>query len=262
VLEAFAVLALSNIATANTIIFTSTFSDPNNVGTIGGSLLSGSATDVLIHDGPWRGTYHGILSLLAAPSLAISTTGGTTGGQATISGTTGGQATISGVAGVNLLGLGLTNNYGWFYQNTGVAYQPNTGYLLTADVSVGAALASVDLLSTSGVGIALTYGSDNIVARSTDAGALLSVDLLPDDTTYRVQLAFITGDTAPTGNIGIRLYDQPSGLLTVDLLDSASFSNVRLEEFVPTPEPATFALSGAALLALMRWKRPARRPPA
>ncbi len=226
-------------------IFTSNFSDPNNVGSVGGGLLSGSASDVAINEGPWLGTYYGIAGVLAAPTLSIIPAGGTTGG----------AGVITGVLGVELLGLGLVNNYGWFYQDTGLSFKANSVYTLSADVSVGQILANVNLLSTDGVGIALTAGGDIPVASSTDVGALLSIQLLPSTTYYHMTMTFQTGATPPTGTIGVRLFDKPDGLLTVSLFSGATFSNVQLDETDAVPEPATLALAGVGLLFVAVWSR-------
>ncbi len=241
-----AVTVLSSAAFPGTI-FTSTFSDPNNVGEIGGGILSGSASDVAINQGPWDGTYHGIATLLAAPELTVSTTGGFSGG----------SGTISGIVGVNLLGLGLTNNYGWFFQQTSLTYNANTLYTLTADISTGGVINPLSLLSNDGVGISLTNNGDNVTAASTDPGAILSLIALSGNF-YQATLQFQTGATAPTGDIGIRLFDEPTGLLTANLLSAVTFSNVNLGA-TATPEPATMALSGLGLVLVGLLKRKVTR---
>jgi MYXO-CTERM domain-containing protein len=63
---------------------------------------------------------------------------------------------------------------------------------------------------------------------------------------------FVTGVSAPSGNIGITLFDAPSGLLTANLLKDVTFSNVALETSPNSsvPEPGTFVPAGLGLLGL------------
>ena len=147
----------SSAGFAGSVLYTSTFSDPNNVGSVGGGLLNPSKSDIAINKGPWDGTFQGILGVLAPPSLQISTTGGYTGG----------SATVDGIAGVQVLG-NTVNNPGWFYTDTGVAYQANTQYTLSVDVNVGGLLNNLSVLSNAGVGIGLTQGGDNLFAATTN----------------------------------------------------------------------------------------------
>src|SRR5690606_32087606 len=74
---------------ANVPVPNGDFSSSGNVGSIGGGVLGASGTDVAIGSGPWKGTYFGVLGLLAPPTLSI----------------TPGEARIGGLLGVNVLGI-------------------------------------------------------------------------------------------------------------------------------------------------------------
>lgn len=229
-------------AAFSTTIFFGDFTDPGNVGTIGGGILTPPASDIPIGAGPWAGTYHGIVGVLAPPHLAISTTGGFTGG----------SATVSDIAGVNVLGSGTVDNYGWFFRDIGLAYVSHTRYTLIVNIFTDGLVNDLSLFSNDGVGIGLTDASDNLIASSTDPSAILSIKLL-QDTFYQMTLQFDTGNTPPPSNIGVRLFDQPTGLATANLFASVSFSDVALNA-TPNPEPATFLLTGVALL-IVGWGR-------
>ncbi len=210
------------------------FSAPGNVGTFGGILGSGGPTP--IGTGPWNGTFSGVLGLLLGPTLSISTTGGFGG--------VGGAATISGIAAVNV--LGPVNNSGFFTDSTATAYLPNTVYQLTTAVNVSSLL-TLGALTSSGVGIGLLDGSGATLA-STTTGSNQSISLsLLSGNTYLLTLNFLTGSTAPTGNIGIKLFDSPNAVATAGLFSTAIFSNVSLQAL---PEPQPMALVGIGLVGL------------
>jgi hypothetical protein len=232
-------LFLAGNATASTLIFSSNFTDPNNAGTVGGGLLTPSASGVNINQGPWTGTYNGIFGVLAPPSLTISTTGGVTGG----------SATVDGIAGINV-GI-LVNNSGWFQVDTGINYLANTSYSLMVNITSTGLIGNLSALATEGVGIGLTAGGNTLVGTSNDPGALVALSILSsnvDQLTYQ----FVTGAVAPSGQIGIRLFDAPSGLLTANLLKDITFSNVALstDPASSVPEPSTMALAGLSILGL------------
>lgn len=231
-----AVIALFCMSTLveGATVYSSTFSDLSNVGVVGGIIGSGADVGIGPGGGPWKGTYQGIdLPLpfpdFLAPTLSISNSGG-------FGGT--GSATIADVIGADLGILGIVNNFGWFSVDTGLTYQPNSSYTLSVNVLRGGAISDLSLLTlaNTGVGIALTDDA-GVVATSTAISSLISLEILDADW-YRLRLQYETGDVVPTGNIGIRLFDNPTSLITTDLLSGVSFSNVVLDEVV-TPEPST-----------------------
>lgn len=186
------------------------FSDPGNTGTIGGGVIGGSGTNVLIGAGPWRGTYWGLAGLLAPPSLAISHTSQT--------------ATISGLAAVNL--AGLVNNGGYFTQTLAQNYELGRFYVLSADVDIGELL-TLDLLGDSGIGIALRSGTD-VLASSTIAPAhLLDLDPVSGEI-HRVRLGYFA-DLNATGAINVKMGYEPQGVAPADLLPTVTFRNAGLE---------------------------------
>lgn len=136
---------------------------------------------------------------------------------------------------------------------TGQGYASNTRYTLSVDVSDKDVVQVLDKAY-----ISLTAGGQ-AVAISGSAALLTVLDLNPRWSTW--QLVFETGDTTPTGDIGIRLG-------TYSLLDALSylaFDNVRLDatalnnggdnggpSVVPTPAAAPLALMGLGLLGFRR----------
>lgn len=185
------------------------FSAPGNDGTVGGGVLGGSATDVMIGSGPWLGTYWGIVGLLAPPALDIDA-----GNQ---------TARISGLAGV---GIALLNNGGFFTQSLADNYQFGRFYVLSAEVDAGELL-TLDLLGDSGVGIGLRAGGSVLASSTTSPAHLLDLDLLAGDN-HRLRLGYLA-DMAASGPINIKLAYEPSGVATVDLLADVTFRNVELE---------------------------------
>jgi hypothetical protein len=194
----------ASLSAATITIPNSNFSVSTNNGAVGGGLL-GSGSD-LIGTGPWYGTYDGALGLLP-PTLSIHS----------------GNATISGLAGVNI--LGIVNNGGYFNQTLGSVWQPNKHYVLSANVDVGSVL-SAGVLASANVGLALGKPGNFFLSTATAADASVNVGLL-SGTTYRVTLAYDTGNTA-SGNIEIALLAQPQNLVTANLLTAATFDNVSL----------------------------------
>lgn len=186
------------------------FGAVGNAGTVGGGALGGAGTDVLIGAGPWTGTYQGILGLLAPPTLTIDADAQT--------------ATISGLAGLSV--VGILNNGGYFGQSLPTAYEFGRFYVLSAEVDAGALL-NVGLLADRGVGTALSSNGTILASSTTAAPELVDLALL-DDSSYRLRFGYLA-DAAAAGPIGIRLFNQPEGLLTLNLLGSVTFRNVALE---------------------------------
>jgi hypothetical protein len=215
------------------------FTSPGNAGSVGGGLIGTPVNNQPIGTpgGPWNGSTAGVLGLLLPPEMTISTTGGFGGD---------GIATISGIANVGI--LGVLDNGALFSQTLGVAYLPNTVYTLSVDVT-NAGLLSLGALTNSGVGIALTSGGSVVDSSLTSPLSLVSLSLLSGNF-YDMTLQFTTGAVAPSGNIGINLFDTPTNLVNANLLQTVSFSDVTLNAGAPTPEPATFGLSGLVLMGL------------
>jgi hypothetical protein len=216
------------------------FTVASGAGSVGGGGLIAPGGSTSIGSGPWTGTYTALLGILAPPTLTISTTGGDPSG---------GRATISGIAaGLNLAGQ-TVDTTGSFSQTLNLAYAANTTYTLTASVNPGMLLnAGVSTLNNSGVGIGLT-GSSGIVASSSN-GQFLNLSLL-DGTNYQLTVRFTTGSVVPSGNIGISLYDSPSGLLQANVLGGVSFSNVTLDaSAAPEPSSSVLLLLGGGFCAL------------
>ncbi len=200
------------------------FSDPANEGVIGGGLLGGAATDVMIGEGPWLGSYNSVLGLLAPPTLAISS----------------GFATIGGLAGVDV--LGILNNGGYFSQTLATTWVPERLYTLGVDVDAGGVL-GLDAINNGNVGVELVNEEGDIVASSVTApAALVSLTLL-NDTTYRLELNYIS-DSSAVGAIGVRLITRPVGVLGVGLLTTVHFSNVTLEQNPVNPTSDGVIASG------------------
>ncbi len=193
----------------------SDFSDSANDGSIGGGLLGASGSGP-IGSGPWHGTYSGILALLAPPVLTISPDTGV----------------ISSLS-VNALGI---NNQGAFTQALAAPYVANKHYVLTADVDAGATLLGLELLTGGNAGLALTRGG-TVLASTESGGSDISLSLA-SGTKYHVALGYNTGGTV-SGNIGVALFSDPSGVLSADLLTQIGFGNVHLTQ-APIPAlPAT-----------------------
>src|SRR5579871_4853023 len=82
-------LAISSHAA---IIYTNNFTDAGSAGSVGGGILTPSAT-LQIGSGPWSGTYNGTLSVVAPPVITVGNFGGFGGG---------GFGSNKGVLGVNI----------------------------------------------------------------------------------------------------------------------------------------------------------------
>lgn len=186
------------------------FSSATNVGTIGGGLIGGSGSDVAIGtSGPWVGSYHGALGLLAPPELSIAQGGG---------------ATIGGLLGVNV--LGLVNNGGFFSQTLPVAYEVGKRYTIRARVSVAGVL-DLGVLGSGNVGLALRANGTTLASTKTAPPQLITLRTVGVNE-YEVTLRHDV--TAPVeGNVDLQLLGTPSGLLTASLLGSATYTRVSLD---------------------------------
>ncbi|WP_190278965.1 Ig-like domain-containing protein [Dokdonella koreensis] len=182
------------------------FSNAANNGSVGGGVLGGTGTNVQIGAGPWRANYWGVAGLLAPPVLEIGN----------------GRAAIGGLAGLSV--LGILNNGGYFRQTLPVAWEPNRRYTLKADINAGSVL-GLALINSQGVGSALVSGTTRL--SSTTSASLVTLNLLGGNL-YELALTYETGPTV-SGNIGIDLFYEPSGVLSASLLGAVDFSNVRLE---------------------------------
>jgi len=184
------------------------FSAPGNFGQIGGGLLGAAGTDVAIGSGPWSGSYHGVLGLLAPPQLTIGA----------------GSATISGIAGVNI--LQLLDNGGYFSQVLAVPYEGNQHYVLSAHIDAGTTL-DLGVLGTGNVGLALQAGPLTLSSTATAPPQLIT--LLPlGGTQFQLSLAFDSPETV-SGNIGVQLLATPDNLIGLALLPAVTYSNVTLD---------------------------------
>jgi len=184
------------------------FSATANFGQIGGGLLGASGTDVVIGSGPWTGSYHGVLGLLAPPQLTIAA----------------GGATISGIAGVNI--LQLLDNGGYFSQVLAVPYEPAQHYVLTVHVDAGTAL-DLGVLGGGNIGLALQSGGVTVASTATAPPQLIS--LLPlGGTQFQLSLTYDSPATA-AGDIGIQLLGTPDNLIGVALLPAVTYSSVTLD---------------------------------
>jgi|GEM_PF-1109981 len=208
---ALAMVAAGGAHAAPVAIPNGDFSAATNAGTVGGGLLGGSGNHVPIGLGPWTGTYAGVAGLLAPPSLTISS-----GAQ---------NASISGLAGLSV--LGLVNNGGYFAQTLPFAVQPNTRYIFGADINVGRVL-ELGLLDNTHTGIALA--ANNVVLAGSDTAAAGAVTLQPlSGNSYHLSLTYVSPMTIAANALELRLFAQPQGLLTADLLPTIVFDNVVLD---------------------------------
>ncbi len=216
-----ALLALATSAAAAPVpVGNGDFSAAANAGSVGGGLIGGSGTNVPIGTGPWTGTYAGALGLLAPPTLSISATTQ--------------NATIGGLVGVSA--LGLINNGGYFGQALTTSVQPNTRYILSADVDVGRVL-QLGLLDNTHTGIAIAAGGSVLASSDTAPAGAVTLQLLLG-TTYHLEMTYVSPASIAADPIELRLFAQPQGLLTADLLPTIRFDNVALDA-VTLGVPAT-----------------------
>lgn len=185
------------------------FSDPGNDGSIGG-LLGTDIVNQPIGSGPWHGTSLGVAGLLAQPTLTIDSSSQT--------------ATISGLLGINV--GGLLNNGGYFEQALTTSYQFGRFYIVSVEIDAATPL-SLGLLDDVNVGAALTASGVPIAASTVVDPELVELRLVEDEL-YELRFGYLA-DVAASGFISLRLFNEPTGLLTASLLDTVTFSNVQLE---------------------------------
>lgn len=193
------------------------FSSTGNVGSIGGGVVGGSGS-APIGSGPWSGAYAGVAGLLAPPTVSIA----------------GGEAQISGLLGIDA--LGIVNNSGRLFQDTGVPWVANRRYTLSADIDAGGVL-NAGLLTSGSVGIAMATGSSP-ASRLVSSVAGTGVLSVLGGNTYRLSVEYVTGSSV-SGNINVHLFAEPSGVLTANLLGSVDFDNVFLTTHLLTQMPST-----------------------
>jgi len=225
------VMGLSFAASANAGLVTvpnGDFMQAGNAGSVGGGLLTPSATDVPIgtDGGPWKGNYSGALGIVAPPTLTIDSNAG--------------SAAISGILGISV--LDIVTNGGFFNQTLPLPYESTKRYTVWTDIRIGSVL-DLGLLSNADVGVALRSGT-SVVADSASAPAnLVDLSLLSGDT-YRLTLVYDTDTSAASGNVDIALFDQPSDLLTANLIGGVSFGNVDLNVGAITDATTQLQVSG------------------
>ena len=203
------------------------FSFAGNAGSIGGGIIGGSAVDMGIGAdlGPWTGSYSGAIGLLAPPVLTID--------DSTLS------ATIGGLVGIDV--LGIVSNEGYFSQTLPTAYLPDTRYTIGVDIDSGELL-GLSALAAANVGISLRSAGAVLGASTTAPADLVSLNPL-GGTAYRLTLVYDTG-ASPSGDIDIQLFNQPQGLLTLDLVPDITFGNVTLNAGAITDATTQLLVSG------------------
>lgn len=201
------------------------FSAPANAGSVGGGLVGASGSNVPIGSGPWTGTYNGALGLLVPPTLSIDASAQT--------------ATISGLLGVSV--GGIVNNGGHFGQTLSSTTQSNKRYTLIANLATAATL-DLPLLATAGTGIALLAGGTPLIQSTTAPAGQARADAV-DATTLRLQIHHDTAVVTPAA-LAVQLFDRPQLLLTAALIDTATFSGVKLAESTIPGGNSTLTVTG------------------
>lgn len=219
VLAGFCLLAGAMAQAANVPVPNGDFSSATNVGSIGGGLLGASGTDVVIGEGPWTGTYNGLLGLLAPPQLTISS----------------GQAAIGGLAGINV--LGLLYNGGYFSQTLAQGYTPGQRYTVSARVDIGTVL-DLGVLDSANVGLALRSSDGTTLASTATAPPELVTLVALGGTEYLLTLAHdVMGPV--NGTIDVQLLGTPNDLIGIGLLTSVTYRHVALDATAIDPVAGT-----------------------
>ncbi len=127
-------------------------------------------------------------------------------------------------------GLAGVGTSGSISQDLGASFTANTRYILNANLGL---LNTASALSS--FGMQITAGGVPIATRNN--GTILSL-LVNSNQLYNVSLIFDTGSTPPTGDVGVRFFqDSLAGVAGAYLVDNVSFSTV-----AAVPEPASVGL--------------------
>jgi hypothetical protein len=191
----------------------------------------------------------GGLALGFRPEIAVNTAGSP------------GVGNLNYALGAGLSGLlGLETPEATLYQPlVGRAILANTTYTLSVDMTFSSLL-DVSALASRGVGIGLTSNSTtssvgSYFADSLSSPGILSLTVL-GGTTERLTLTFTTGNTVPTGDLGVSIFaGRGNQGIQADLLTSYTIDNVQLSA---VPEPHVSILVGLGLLVLIKGHRMVR----
>jgi hypothetical protein len=156
---------------------------------------------------------------------------------------------VSGVTdGTQYLGLYTHNSTTRIYQDTGVAWAPNTVYTLSL------ALGNRDHSQNVGATTHFGLSTDNTVANIVGAASVVNTELIAQQDWDIFTYSITTGSVAPVGNLFIVLTKEgQSGDARIQL-DNVSLDASAVP--VPAPEPASLALiAGGLVFALRRRKQ-------
>lgn len=149
--------------------------------------------------------------------------------------------------GVNHLGVNaMPPGYGVF-QDTGVAWAPNTRYTLT--VAVGNRNQSFTLPGNQST-IQLAWSGGSLIEAAFDAS------VLPVSTFSDLSIIYTTGSSVPMGTVIVRLSNEGPGR---SHFDNVRLDAVRVADAIPEPSRALFGLVGMTGLAAGHRRRPARK---
>lgn len=158
-----------------------------------------------------------------------------------------------------LLGLEMPEATLW-QPLTGEELLANSTYVFSVDVDAGTLL-DVTAFSDRGFGIGVTTGSTTTTPGTYFADSLTSPFLLDislvTGTTQRLTLTFTTGNSVPTGDIGVAVFGgRGTQSLQVSLLTDFDVDNASL---TVVPEPASLLLLGIGFFLLLNGRAFLRR---